>query len=102
MSEGLADGEIADDISDKRSDEVEIIFANWRRRVDDEGKVDGDIILTRNIAVKYTKFESVNKLVDKLDQAVFENWHQTDKFKGNGNSIVSYLKNKRLESNFQI
>lgn len=73
VAEALADSEVTDDFSDKGSDEVEIILANGRRRVDDEGKVDGDIILARDIAVKHTEFESINKLVDNLDQAVFEN-----------------------------
>ena len=102
MTEALADSEVTDDISDEGSDEVEIILADGWRRVDDEGEVDGDIILARDIAVEHTEFESVNKLVDKLDQAVLENWHQTDKFKGNGTTIVSYLKNQRLESNSKL
>ena len=73
MAEALADSEVTDDFSDKGSDEVEIILADGRRGVDDEGEVDGDIILARDVAVEHTKFESINKLVDKLDQAVFEN-----------------------------
>jgi hypothetical protein len=73
MAKALADSEVTDDFSDKGSDEVEIILADGRRRVNDEGEVDGDIILARDVAVEHTKFESINKLVDKLDQAVFEN-----------------------------
>jgi len=73
MSESLAYSEITDYISDKGSDEVEIILAYGRRRVDDECKIDGDIVLAGSIAVEDAEFESINKLVDKLDQAVFEN-----------------------------
>jgi len=73
MSESLAYSEITDYISDKGSDEVEIILAYGRRRVDDECKIDGDIVLAGSIAVEDTEFESINKFVDKFDQAVFEN-----------------------------
>ena len=91
MSEGFTDGEIADDISDKRSDEVEIFLANRRRRVNYKSQVHGNIIFAGNKTVEDAKLQPVNKLVHQLDQIIFKKWHQTDKFKRNGVAVVDDL-----------